>query len=249
MNKYPRLSTSLQQLPFFFVPALSSTLSLSHFFARARVLVDTHRHAYTRTYTRAHINTCTHECVRTHARTHAQVQDGEDACESRRLVFRGHFPQKSPILVALVRKETCNSRHTMHLHHPVMKTRNKTVLFHVEHTNTHTQAHTRTYTHTHTHTRTHTNPHTLSHTHTYTHTHTHTHTHTYTHTHTRTHPRAWARVSTYVSSIFCLVCPQVTFPPPRSHTVLGDDCPIYFASDALCHLAGQRHDRDGKHCK
>ena len=28
------------------------------------------------------------------------------------------------------------------------------------------------------------------------------------------------------SAIFCLACQQVTSPPPRCHTVLGDDCPL-----------------------
>jgi len=55
--------------------------------------------------------------------------------------------------------------------------------------------------------------------------------------------------SIHIYFTYSLACPQVTFTPPRSHTVLGDDCPICFAGDALCHLAGQRHDRDGKHCK
>ena len=40
------------------------------------------------------------------------------------LIFAGHFPQRRPILsgqysVGLLRKETCNFRHLMHLYHPV----------------------------------------------------------------------------------------------------------------------------------
>jgi len=88
-------------------------------------------------------------------------------------------------------------------------------------------------THAHTHmrpcTHTQTQPHIYTHTHT--HIHAHTHTRTYTHTHTHTHTRAWARVNRCVSSLYCLACQQVTFPPPRCHTGFGVDCPFCFAGD------------------
>jgi len=37
-------------------------------------------------------------------------------------VFMDHFPQRALQLVALLRKETCNLRHPMHLRHPVAST-------------------------------------------------------------------------------------------------------------------------------
>jgi len=36
------------------------------------------------------------------------------------LIFTGPFLQKSPIIMALLRKMTCNSRHLMSLRHPVL---------------------------------------------------------------------------------------------------------------------------------
>ena len=67
-----------------------------------------------------------------------------------------HFPQKSPRIMALLRKMTFNLRHPMGLRHPVRIIR--MVLSDVFGTPTHTRTHTHTHTHTHTRTNTHTHP-------------------------------------------------------------------------------------------
>jgi len=145
------------------------------------------------------------------------------------LILIGHFPQKSPVisgsfakriryLAALLRKETCNLRHLMHLRHHVLASTIKLFTFtpQIGLLATHTHAHMHTYVHTHKHIQTYI--HTYTHTHTfdshiigdyglaiyiYTHTHSHTlshtHIHIHTHIHARTHAHPHPHIDQYIT--------------------------------------------------
>jgi len=72
-------------------------------------IMHIHTHSHTRVFTVLH--------VPKHIYAYVQVVGGEDAWDA--LSLQVISCKTALYLVALLRKETCNFRHPMHLHHPV----------------------------------------------------------------------------------------------------------------------------------
>ena len=102
--------------------------TLQHTATHCNTLQHTAPHCNTLQHPATHCNTlrhtATHSNTLQHTATHCNIHNPNTLATGWRrpigcLICIRHCPHKSPILVALVRKETCILRHPLHLRRPV----------------------------------------------------------------------------------------------------------------------------------